>query len=102
MGKIGRKEKAEATELSAIANVVRAKGHTIGRPYLEKIDDNEVHVQRMVGGGEKCICRIRGMTYCVCLDVRKPSIATFEPSLFASKTGCRVIGHGGAGQNNHP
>lgn len=102
MAKIKREEKVEATELSAIARVVRAKGHTIGRPYLEKIDDNEVHVQRMVGGGKKCICRIRGMTYCVCLDVRKPSIATFEPSLFASKTGCRIIGHGGVGQVNRP
>jgi hypothetical protein len=95
-------EAVSATERSTIAAVVRAKGHSINRGFLEKIDDHEVHVQKTLSDGRKYICRIRGMCYCVCLDSGNPSIATFEPSLYGSKTGCRVIGHGGVGQVNRP
>ena len=99
---IQKKNDVTPVDLAAIAAIVRAKGHTIGRPYLETIDDNEVHVQRMLHDGRKCICRIRGMSFCVCLESGKPGISTFEPSLFASETGCRIIGHGGVGQMNRP
>jgi hypothetical protein len=81
---------------ATVAAVVRKKGSAIGRSRLEQIGDHEVKILNPAFGiGATCLCRIRGMTYCVCTDPDKPSLSTFEPSTFASKTGCRHSHRGG-------
>ncbi len=84
--------------VAAVADIARSNGPNIGRSFLQKIDNGEVRIKRILPNNEQCICQIRGMSYCICLNENKPSIRIFDPAYTARGDGCRAIGHGGAGR----
>jgi hypothetical protein len=65
-------------KLGAIKAVVRAKCGCINRPQLMDVNGSEIKVLTCQSE-EVYICRIRGMTYTIGLDMKHPSLAVFDP-----------------------
>ncbi|MBP6881197.1 MAG: hypothetical protein KBC35_01080 [Candidatus Pacebacteria bacterium] len=80
-------------DLSRITEVIRDKCITIRRPKLEDVVGSEVKIKSFIQDTETYVCRIRGMTYAVCVNKQHPSMGTFDPRPTGESPGRVIRGH---------
>jgi hypothetical protein len=73
----------------AIVLVIRERCCSVGRRNLVDVDAEEVVVLLRCNATGVFICRLRGMTYKVCLKEQSPSFGIFDP-VTVIKGGTRV------------
>jgi hypothetical protein len=87
-GKIVHKEVlGRSVDISSLTTVIHDKCVAIGRCTLVDVEGSEVVIKSFIKGTETYVCRIRGMTYAVCINKQRPSMGTFDPRPIGGPSG---------------
>ncbi len=66
-------------KMGVIKTIIRGKCESINRKELGDVNGSEIKVLNKLPNNEVYICRIRGMTYAVDLDLNNPKVGIFDP-----------------------
>lgn len=79
-----------------LVEVIRQRCSNIGRTWLQDVNPKEVVVVTICESQEVFVCRVRGMTYMICIKKDQERIGVFDPNLSAP------IGSGTKISSNYP